>query len=500
MNRNKHKKVIEGDQANEWRKSGSFVNKPTRGWLHPDNSVMGPGVVYAVRYLGCIEVKQSMRTLQFDMRTQATKEAIWRILTATGRSHQIVSCRKKTPKEVARILGERPNLQFSLSLINLTISTASLTLVVTDTGQFIANHQMQSISFASGGDPDTMDYVAYVAKDPINNRACHVLECNEGLAQDVINTIGQAFELRFKEYLKNPPKAVTPPDRTEPLFHDGKSRWGDDEPEYYNEIPGKLPPEAGLVDKRIESPAAINSNAHQVPLSGASGEIPSYVNRQVRQRSFDDHNYINTSVIHQNEVPASNVHDHKSPSFPLMGLAAPVQRTSQSSNLMDLNTPPLSPQKAVGGGALAIAAAIGITSDDHTPRHGSNSSVDAFDMKPFEKTLLAEKSSAIGSLQHEPWFHGKVSRHDAESYLKEDGDFLVRESSTTTGQFVLSGLHDGLRKHLLLVDPHGVVRTKDRQFDSVCHLISFHRNNNLPIVSSGSMLMLQQPVTRKIER
>lgn len=44
------------------------------------------------------------------------------------------------------------------------------------------------------------------------------------------------------------------------------------------------------------------------------------------------------------------------------------------------------------------------------------------------------------------------------------------------------------------------VRTKDRQFDSVCHLISFHRNNNLPIVSAGSMLMLQQPVIRKIER
>ena len=29
---------------------------------------------------------------------------------------------------------------------------------------------MQSISFASGGDPDTIDYVAYVAKDPRNNR------------------------------------------------------------------------------------------------------------------------------------------------------------------------------------------------------------------------------------------------------------------------------------------------------------------------------------------
>lgn len=43
--------------------------------------------------------------------------------------------------------------------------------------------------------------------------ACHILECSEGLAQEVISTIGQAFELRFKQYLKNPPKLVTPHDR-----------------------------------------------------------------------------------------------------------------------------------------------------------------------------------------------------------------------------------------------------------------------------------------------
>lgn len=31
----------------------------------------------------------------------------------------------------------------------------------------------------------------------------------------MISTIGQAFELRFKQYLKNPPKLVTPHDRSE---------------------------------------------------------------------------------------------------------------------------------------------------------------------------------------------------------------------------------------------------------------------------------------------
>lgn len=43
--------------------------------------------------------------------------------------------------------------------------------------------------------------------------ACHILECCDGLAQSVINTVGQAFELRFKQYLHSPPKAVVPPDR-----------------------------------------------------------------------------------------------------------------------------------------------------------------------------------------------------------------------------------------------------------------------------------------------
>ena len=46
-----------------------------------------------------------------------------------------------------------------------------------------------------------MDFIAYVAKDDSHGRACHVIECGGGLAQDVITTIGQAFELRFKNYL-----------------------------------------------------------------------------------------------------------------------------------------------------------------------------------------------------------------------------------------------------------------------------------------------------------
>lgn len=44
--------------------------------------------------------------------------------------------------------------------------------------------------------------------------ACHILECSDGLAQDVISTIGQAFDLRFQLYLQCPSsKPSSMPDR-----------------------------------------------------------------------------------------------------------------------------------------------------------------------------------------------------------------------------------------------------------------------------------------------
>ena len=47
-------------------------------------------------------------------------------------------------------------------------------------------------------------------------------------------------------------------------------------------------------------------------------------------------------------------------------------------------------------------------------------------------------------LQQEEWFHGGgVSRVEAESRLQRDGDFLVRESQGSPGQYVLTGMQVG---------------------------------------------------------
>lgn len=47
---------MEGGQlgGDEWTRHGSFVNKPTRGWLHSDSVVSTAGVSYTVRVSDCL--------------------------------------------------------------------------------------------------------------------------------------------------------------------------------------------------------------------------------------------------------------------------------------------------------------------------------------------------------------------------------------------------------------------------------------------------------------
>ncbi|XP_074837385.1 SHC-transforming protein 1 isoform X2 [Carettochelys insculpta] len=467
---------VEGGQlgGDEWTRHGSFVNKPTRGWLHPDDQVMGPGVSYLVRYMGCVEVLQSMRALDFNTRTQVTREAISLVCEAVPGAKGAVRRRKPCSRSLNSILG-KSNLKFAGLPITLTISTSSLNLLASDCKQIIANHHMQSISFASGGDPDTAEYVAYVAKDPVNQRACHILECPEGLAQDVISTIGQAFELRFKQYLKNPPKLVTPHDRM--AGFDG-SAWDEEEEEpqdhqYYNDFPGKEPPLGGVVDVRLRDGASAAPTPNHLGATLPVGQMSSGEHEPRKQH------------------PPAQVRDKYTPG------AGPAPRTDLFDDPSYVNVQNLDRVRQ------ACATSNPATANGSTQR-------DIFDMKPFEDALRVPPLAPAGlppaqllacmeeQLRREPWYHGKMNRKEAEKLLKVNGDFLVRESTTTPGQYVLTGLQGGQPKHLLLVDPEGVVRTKDHRFESVSHLISYHMDNHLPIISAGSELCLQQPVERRL--
>ncbi|XP_039215067.1 SHC-transforming protein 4 isoform X2 [Crotalus tigris] len=434
-----------------------FLSKPGKDLGQKGESSLEKGISYTARYMGCIEVLQSMRSLDFGTRTQVTREAISRLCEAVPGIHGNTKKRKPPAKFLSPVLG-KSNLQFSGTHIKLTISTTSLTLLNTDSQQIIANHHMQSISFASGGDPDTTDYVAYVAKDPVNQRACHILECPSGIAQEVINTVGQAFELRFKQFLKTPPALVALKEREE-MSLDG-SAWNIQEKEdcgYYNEIPGKEPPVGGLSDVRLKI----------IPEEGMKRPI-----HTEQQQCGDD------------SPSSKQLYENCPDEHRAAGISKPTQAANQdapllkSSSKVDLFDEP----RYINTQNLQATSAL-----DTVEQKGSS-----------DVAGLAGITDAKTPLWNEECYHGKISRRQAENLLRNNGDFLVRESTTSPGQYVLSGLQGGQVKHLLLVDPEGKVRTKDHIFDSVDHLIRSHMENKLPIISSGRELRLNQPVRKEL--
>lgn len=469
------------ESKSEWSKTGSFLNKPDRGWIHPDEQLAtSAGICYGVRYIGCLEVKESMRSLDFDTRTALAREAISRVSEAAGL--KTATKRKKVDKKIGRMLGDTPCMQYAGSNVNLTITVDSIDLMIMESGEVIANHVMPGISFASGGDAETLDFVAYVAKDDINGRACHVLECGGGLSEDVITTIGQAFELRFKEYLKKQPKPVRIPDRLEQSINDGDA-WGDhDENDYFNDNPSARPP-----SPRQRIPSEYDLPPSNLPVSDG---VYSSVKESSDKFVYDtpkEHPLIDFSD------GGANVYDNS-------------EKEDDGFN-QDLLLDALAAQQP------------GVYDNPKVRQHSptTNGNLDPFDMEPFNASLngnmenppLAPGGSHDLTVHNEnpqkrvtplfeEWFHGNLSRKEAEKLLVNDGDFLVRQSSADTEQFVLSGREHGVVKHLLLVDPEGVVRTKEHTFESVPHLINFHRSQNIPIVSQESELHLKTPISNKL--
>ncbi|XP_072945787.1 SHC-transforming protein 1 [Epargyreus clarus] len=418
--------------------TGPFVAKPVRGWLHPDSVLASDGVTYAVRYIGCMEVLTSMKKLDFETRSQVAKECIARVCAAAGL--RSADKKRRICQAAACALAARPRMAHSGSNVALTISSRAITLAALEGGETIARHDMPRVSFASGGDQDSLDFVAYVAKSvpPSEWRACYVLECGGRLAQDVIATIGQAFELRFKEFLTKPSSLNINGSR--PLLPAEQSSAGAsslplEDREYYNDMPDKAPPSP--TPHRHPPPPPLSSLA---PMSSCEESVRHYVNQTPPPRT----------------PPTALLPNHHTDIFDMQPFtAAPMTSSS--------------------------AASTSSTTSASSP---------AADAEP----LSAAAQAAL--LAREPWFHGPISRTTAEKLVVEDGEFLVRESAACAGQFVLTGARRGTHKHLLLVDPNGVVRTKDRIFESVPHLIKYHCTNELPIVSADSALLLRKPVLR----
>eukprot|EP00039_Didymoeca_costata_P018693 m.334568 g.334568 ORF g.334568 m.334568 type:complete len:320 (+) comp17385_c0_seq1:317-1276(+) len=201
-------------------RQGDFMAKPEEGWAHNTAALaVGHGVYYSfpVRYIGSIQILETMRDLSMEDKTGVCWEAIARCCDAAKLRK---TKKRKVSKVVKRFLADQPYIKEMELKINLSvegIATSDLS-----SNEIISNDDIKKISFAAGGNQSEYDFVTYVAKDKRENRYCHVFDCKL-LADDVLATIGQIFNIltnKAADDLESDIKAVqNAPKVDNPLYH-----------------------------------------------------------------------------------------------------------------------------------------------------------------------------------------------------------------------------------------------------------------------------------------
>ncbi|XP_027008793.1 breast cancer anti-estrogen resistance protein 3 homolog isoform X2 [Tachysurus fulvidraco] len=149
------------------------------------------------------------------------------------------------------------------------------------------------------------------------------------------------------------------------------------------------------------------------------------------------------------------------------------------------------------------------------PKHSKRRSVGVFiaqvfssnkDMDSLKKELEEELKLSTDDIRSHAWYHGQLHREGAEELLKNDGDFLVRDSSTSGGDYVLSCMWKKQCMHfkiirIVLRPKQGYSRElyqfENDQFDNIAALVRFHVGGRQPI-SHASGAVITHPVTRTI--
>ncbi|KAM7147445.1 tyrosine-protein kinase Fer isoform 1-T3 [Molossus nigricans] len=117
--------------------------------------------------------------------------------------------------------------------------------------------------------------------------------------------------------------------------------------------------------------------------------------------------------------------------------------------------------------------------------------------------IIRSPKSALGSstfcdtipisekpLAEQEWYHGAIPRIEAQDLLKQQGDFLVRESHGKPGEYVLSVYSDGQRRHFIIQYTDNVYRFEGTGFSNIPQLIDHHYTTKQVITKKSGVVLL----------
>uniref|UniRef100_A0A914H1L8 SH2 domain-containing protein n=1 Tax=Globodera rostochiensis TaxID=31243 RepID=A0A914H1L8_GLORO len=114
----------------------------------------------------------------------------------------------------------------------------------------------------------------------------------------------------------------------------------------------------------------------------------------------------------------------------------------------------------------------------------------------FGTLPLSRYKEVILGLDQCRWYHGTLLREEAETLVRENGQFLVRKSPNNN-EFILVVMNDGEQRHVCLLGSEGKILTTIGEFKSIVELINYFHSQSKPLVLGAVKLLLRAPVNRK---
>lgn len=87
--------------------------------------------------------------------------------------------------------------------VNFEITDKTLELKDISLNFVLVKHDIAQVSFVCSGHEDTSNYIAYIAKDFTEWRACYVVKCDSETVQNILNAMDTTFQTKYKELFKN---------------------------------------------------------------------------------------------------------------------------------------------------------------------------------------------------------------------------------------------------------------------------------------------------------